>query len=96
MDKVRHALEVAKTSLIIDYPFLGYISARMSFEENPDAIRFSVNPRGDVLYNRKFLQERVLKYTDGQLYLEASLRTKCCIWRFSITASTAIRRTCAQ
>lgn len=73
MDKVRHALEVAKTSLIIDYPFLGYISARMSFEENPDAIRFSVNPRGDVLYNRKFLQERVLKYTDGQLYLEAML-----------------------
>ena len=73
MDEVRHALEVAKTSLIIDYPFLGYISARMSFEENPDVIRFSVNPRGNVLYNRKFLQERVLKYTDGRLYLEAML-----------------------
>lgn len=73
MDNVRYALEVAKASLIIDYPFLGYISARMSFEANADTIRFSVTPQGDVLYNRDFLAERVLPYTDWKLYLEAML-----------------------
>ena len=35
-------LELSKTKLIVRYPFLGYISTRMSFSEDDKVSKFSI------------------------------------------------------
>jgi len=62
-------LELSKTKLIVRYPFLGYISTRMSFSEDDKVSKFSINPKGEVRFNRWFLENRVLVRKDDELLL---------------------------
>ena len=57
MENQELRLEIAKTMLLMRFPFFGYIVSRLNISKNDKIGTFAINERCDVFYSPKFLDK---------------------------------------